>query len=155
MAKERALDLFQLLGQIDRKDYHIWQSLTSEQQKEFSAYMTLMWMAGTTDPFQILMLNEVVNTTLFSLPEHRELMLKLLAVCSNGQSKRYTWVKYKLGGNGTKVKLAIKLLMEHHRYSEKEAEDVYPLYSTAELIELAESQGWQKDELKDLAKELK
>ena len=33
-AKERALDIFQLLGDIDKKNYGLWDKLTDEQKKE-------------------------------------------------------------------------------------------------------------------------
>jgi hypothetical protein len=92
--------------------------------------------------------------SVFALPEHKELMLKLLAVCSNGQRKRYQWVNYK-GTGAKKQKLAIKLLSEHLNVSDREAEDSLRLYSLEELIEAAESEGWQKDEIKELQKEMK
>lgn len=156
MAKDRALDIFTLLEQVDRKNYHIWDSLTEDQRKEFSPLIALRWMAGCTDPVQIIFLNELINPTVFTFgPEKKELLLKLLTVCSNGKPKRYQWINYKLGGSSKKMKKAVELVMNHYRLSPKEAEDSRRLFSDDEILALAEEQGLQKDEMLELKKELK
>lgn len=154
MARERALDIFPLLERIDRKDYGIWSSLNEAQRKEFSALIVMRWMAGTTDPMQLIFLNELVNVLVFSLPNHDELMLKLLTVCSNGQRKRYNWVQYKVVGS-KKVKRSIELIASHYGLSIEEAEDSRRLFSDEEIMTLAEMAGLQKDEITELKKELK
>lgn len=155
MAKERALDVFTLLDQIDKKNYYIWDSLTEEQRKEFSPLIVMRWMAGCTDPAQIVFLNDIVNVSVFSLgSNHKEFLLKLLTVCSNGKTKRYNWVNYKLGGS-KKMKKAVELISTHYRLGPKEAEDTRRLFNDEELLELAEAQGWQKDEIKELQGELR
>lgn len=153
MVKERALDIFMLLDEIDRKNYKLWDSLSEEQKKEFSALVTMRWMSGTTDQRQIIFLNEVVNLAVFNLPEHKELLLKLLIVCSSGSKKRYNWINYKTGGT-KKNKKSVELIAEHYCMSLREAEDTMRLFSTEEIMELGESHGLQKDELKLLKKEL-
>jgi hypothetical protein len=153
MAKERALDIFMLLGEIDKKNYKLWDSLSDDQKKEFSPLVTMRWMAGTTDQRQIIFLNEVVNLAVFSLPEHKELFLKLLTVCSSGDKKRYTWINYKTGGT-KKSKKSVELIAEHYHMSLKEAEDTARLFSGDEIMELGEAHGLQKDELKLLKKEI-
>src|ERR1035437_2530156 len=152
--KTRALDIFTLLEQIDRKNYHIWESLTDEQRKEFSPLITMRWMAGCTDPAQIVFLNDIVNLSVFSLGDHKEFLLKLLAVCSNGKTKRYQWVNYKLGGS-KKLKKSVELIATHYRLGPREAEDTRRLFNDEELIELAEIQGWQTEEITELKKEFK
>jgi len=152
LAKERALDIFMLLGEIDKKNYNVWDSLSEDQKKEFSALVTMRWMAGTTDERQIIFLNEVVNLAVFNLPDHRELLLKLLTVCSSGETRRYTWINYKLGG-AKKNKKAVELIAEHYQMSLRDAEDTVRLFSPDEIMELGEDCGLQKDELKLLKKE--
>jgi hypothetical protein len=153
-AKERALDIFMLLGELDKKNYYIWDALSEDQQKEFSALVTMRWMAGTTDQRQLIMLNEIVNTSVFSLPDRRELMMKLLAVCSSGDKKRYSWINYKLS-SAKKNKMAIQLISEHYGMSIKDAEDTLRLFSADEIMELGEACGLQKEELQLLKKEIK
>jgi hypothetical protein len=151
--KERALDIFMLLGELDKKNYNIWDSLGEDQKKEFSALVTMRWMAGTTDQRQLIMLNEIVNLTVFNLPEHRELLMKLLAVCSSGEKKRYSWINYKVGSS-KKNKRSVELIAEHYGMSMKDAEDSLRLFSVSEIIELGEMHGLQKDEMKLLKKEV-
>lgn len=154
MAKERALDIFGLLGQIDRKNYYIWDDLTDEQRKEFSPLVTMRWLAGCTDPVQLIFLNDIVNVNGFLLGDHKEFLLKLLTVCSNGKQKRYQWINYKIGGS-KKLRKSVELIAAHYRLGPKEAEDTRRLFSEEELIELAEAEGWQKDEIKEIQKEFK
>jgi len=153
MAAERALDIFNLLSEIDRKNYDLWDTLSEEQRKEFSALVTMRWMAGTTDQRQLIFLNEIMNVSVFNIGDHKEFLLKLLTVCASGEKKRYNWINYKLSGS-KKAKLATSLVMSHYRLSAKEAEDVVKLLSPAELMELGEMNGFQKQELKDLKKEV-
>lgn len=154
MSKERQLDIFDLLSKIDKKDFSIWDSLTEAQKKEFSPFIVLRWMAGCNDPVQLIFLNEIVNPLVFTFGDQKEKLLKLLTVCSNGQSKRYSWVNYKLGGS-KKMRKSVELIAHHYRLSPKEAEDSRKLFSDAEILELAEIEGWQKDEIAELKKELK
>lgn len=151
--KERALDIFGLLGDIDKKKYELWDNFTDEQKKEFSPLVTMRWMAGTTSAMQIVFLNEIVNVALFNLPDHPEFLLKLLTVCSDGSPKRYSWINYKMTSSGKKKK-SIELIAEHYNLSFKEAEDSVRLFSNDEIMELGEMYGLQKDELKSLKKEL-
>lgn len=153
--KERALDVFQLLGQLDKKDYQIWDHLKDDQKKEFSALVTMRWMTGTSSAYQLVLLNELVNTTVFAMPEHKELMMKLLAVCSDGSQKRYGWVNYKMASGSKKTKLAVKLIAARYDINESDAQDTLLHFNQEELIEIAESLGWQKDEISELKKELK
>ena len=49
----------------------------------------------------------------------------------------------------------VELVMNHYRLSPKEAEDTRRLFSDEEILELAEAQGLQKDEIKELLGELR
>ena len=151
MAKERALDLFALLGQLDTKDYDAWDNLTEEQRKEFSPYMALRWLMGTRDHRQLVFLNELVNPLVFPLGQHKELMMKLLTVCTDGQRKRYSWRNFK---SSKKPGKALELIMTHYNYGEREAKDALKLLTPADVMELAEQYGWQKEELTALKKEI-
>lgn len=154
MAKERALDIFFLLEQIDRKNYDIWNNLTDEQKKEFSPLVVTRWMAGTTDPLQLIFLNELVNPIIYNLPNHKDLILKLLTVCSSGKPKRYSWINYKIS-KAKKQSMILDLISKQYNFSMKEAEEVRSLFNDEEILELAYLQGLQKEEISLLKKELK
>lgn len=154
MAKERALDIFAVLEQIDKKNYDLWDRFTEEQRKEFSPLVVMRWMAGCSDPFQLILLNEIANILVFPLGDKKELLLLLLTACSNGRSKRYKWVNYKVSSS-KKKKRSIELIAQHYGLALREAEDSAKLFSPEDIMELAELHGLQKDELTELKKELK
>ena len=151
--KERKLDIFMVLSEIDKKNFNLWDSLSEDQRKEFSPLVAMRWMSGTNDPKQIIFLNELVNTSVFDLGSHKELLLKLMTVSSSGSPKRYQWINYKLS-SAKKQKMSIGLIAEHYRVSFREAEDIQKLLSKEEIYELGEIHGLQKEELKNLKKEL-
>lgn len=152
MAAERTLDIFWLLGQLDAKNFDVWAQLTEAQRKEVSPYVILRWLAGCSDPEQLVMLGEVASTCLFDFGDKPEFMLKVLAACTVNGSKRYKWVSPK-GATKSSSK-ALQLIAHTYKMPLKHAADVRPLFTSAEVLELAEAQGWQKDELVDLKKEL-
>jgi len=154
MAKERALDMFEVLARIDQKDYSIWDTLSEDQIKEVSPYMLLRWMTGTNNDKQLIFLNRIVNTLLFSVGnDHKELMLKLLTVSSQGGVKRYKWQNHKtLKKAGTK--LSLQAVKEYTKESERHAIEAMRLYSPQDILEMGEDLGWQPDEIKALKKEL-
>lgn len=150
MAAEKKLDLFWLLGQIDRKNYNLWDQLDADQRKEVSPYVLTMWMAGTNDPEQLVNLGMNVATRIFDFGGKTELLLKMLTAASTGP-KRYEWCAPK---NTKKRKLTVELIAKAYRMPLQHAEEVLPMFSNAELEELAKEQGFQADEMKDLKKEL-
>jgi hypothetical protein len=153
MAKERNLDMFWLLGEMDRHNFDVWDTLNEEQRKEVSPFMLLRWMMGTGDPEQLVMLGEVANLCLFEFGDKKkDLLLKVLTACSVNGPKRYSWKNFK-GGTQT-VPKAIQLIQACYGYTAKQAQDARKLFAAEDIMALAESRGWQKDELKDLQKEL-
>jgi len=153
MPRDRVLDIFVLLKEIDQKNYNAWNSLTDEQQKQFSPLVTMRWMAGTFNEYQLIMLNELVNVLVYPLGNHPEFLLKLLTVCSSNGSKRYSWINYNLSRPKRKG-IAIKLIADHYNLSLKEANETLKLFDSKEIMELGESHGFQKDELRALKKEM-
>lgn len=153
MTTERALDLFWLLGQLDRKKFGLWDTLTEEQQKEVSPYMLLRWLAGNLDePEQVVNLADIAAPVTFDLADKKDLMLDLFAVCTVGGPKRYSWVNFKVA---TKRKgKALGLIAKAYKWPLKHAAEALHMFTTDELIELAQDQGWQADEIKELKKEL-
>lgn len=150
---ERTLDIFWVLNQLDSKNFELWDQLSEDQRKEVSPFVILRWLTGCADPEQLVMLGEVASACLFEFGAKKELMLKVLAACTANGGKRYKWVNPK-GTSKTSSK-ALELIALTYKMSPKQAVEVLPLFTAAEITELAEAQGWQKDELKDLQKELK
>ena len=153
MATERALDLFWLLGQLDKKNFDVWEGLTEEQRKEVSPYMLLRWLAGSIDePEQLVNLADIAAPLTFDLADKKELMLKVFAACTVGGAKRYAWANFKIATK--KKSLARDLIATTYRWSKKQAAEARHMFTNDEILELAQAQGWQADEVKELKKEL-
>ena len=153
MATERNLDIFWVLNQLDSKNFELWDQLTEDQRKEVSPFVILRWLTGCADPEQLVMLGEVASTCLFDFGQKKELMLKIFAACTANGGKRYKWVNPK--GTTKSSSRALELISLTYRMSLKQAAEVRPQFTTDEVVELAIAQGWQKNEITDLQKELK
>jgi hypothetical protein len=150
-AAEKKLDIFWLLGQVDRKNYDLWSQLTEEQRKEFTAYVATMWMAGTDEFEQLTNLGDIAAPCVFDFGKKPELMLKVLTACSVGGPKRYEWCAPKAT---KKHKLAVELIASVYHMPLRHAAEMLPMFTPDELEELARVSGWQPDELKELKKSL-
>lgn len=153
--KKFALDIFAVLDKLNQGDLHLWEKLTEEERKGFSPYIVTRWLSGTSDPMQIIFVNELVNSQIFQLgPSHTELICKLMACCGNRKRQRFQWIADSKGGKKSSS-LALEVLKEYYEYSTREAKEALDVLSSADIYELAEEIGWQPDELKKLKKELK
>lgn len=154
MAKERTfkLDIFSLLGSIDSsRSGDVYAGLSDDERKGFAPLVVMRWMTGTSDERQIMMLNEFVNPYVFPLAKHPHLLMHSLQVASSKRPKRYAWLGVK---GGKKSTLANKAIAEYFDYSAREVNLLNPRPSNAEILQMAEELGWQKDEMTKLKKEL-
>jgi len=153
MAKEFALDIFHLLGQIDKKDTLFYSKLTDEQRKAYSPLVSMRWMSGTSDERQIIYLNELVNRFVFNMGDHKELLFKLQCAASSGTPRRYNWMAAKTSG-GKKNK-GLDIVMQYYDYGVREGKAAMALLGSEDILLMAEELGYQKEELAKLKKELK
>lgn len=152
MAKEYKSNIFDLLTAIDRGTYGLYETLTEVQRKEYSPFVTMRWLTGTTDERQILLINSLVNPHAFSLGKHPSLLTKLLVVANGKTQKRYKFIKAPAKAKSASRKLAV--VMEYYGYSTREAMQVVHLVDAADALQMANGLGWQKDEVTALKKEL-
>lgn len=153
MAKEFALDIFHLLGQVDKKDTLFYSKLTDEQRKAYSPLVTMRWMSGTSDARQIIFLNELMNRFVFQIGDHKELLYKLQCAASSGSPRRYNWMSAKT--SGSKKNKGQDVVMQYYDYGVREAKSVMHLLSSEDILMMAEELGYQKEELAKLKKDLK
>jgi len=152
MSKEFALDIWQLLAAIDKKDTSFFSKLTPEQRKGYSPLIAMRWSTGCNDPKQILHVNELVNRYVFNLGKHPELLYKLQCAASSGIPRRYSWTASK---SKTKKIKGLDIVMEYYDWGVREATAAIKLLSSEDIIAMAEDLGYQKDALSKLKKELK
>lgn len=151
--KEYKLDIFDLLNKLNSKSAgDIYSKLSDEEKKGFAPLIVMAWMSGTSDERQIILLNEFVNSYVFTLAKHPHLLMQLLQVASSKTPKRYQWMSVK---NKAKKAQTLKVIQEYFDMSERESKLMSPQPTPEELISMAEELGWQSDEMNVLKKELK
>jgi len=151
---DNKITIFDILARIDIKDTHFYDDLPEAVQKAEHPLVLMKWMHGTNDPLKVMMLNEMVNPYVFSLHKHKPLVMKMLTICASGNRTRYKWIKMKKGST-VKYPALIDVIKRTFNYSTAKALDVLPLISDADLLAFCEQLGFQKDEYKNIKKEIR
>lgn len=147
------LDIFGLLGKIDKKNSgDIYASLSEDEKKGFAPLVVMRWMSGTSDAQQIMLLNSFINPLVFVLGKHPHLLMRVLQVCSSKVSKRYQWLPVKSKKKNTE---SLKVVGEYLEMSQREVKMLNPFPNDSEIMQMAEELGYDKDVLKKIEKELK
>ena len=156
MASEKTykLDLFGLLSKLDKKQFHIWNNYNESERKEISPLIVMRWLSGTSDKRQIVFLNEIVNKVVFNIGDHKELLLKLLAVANSGVPRRYYWMAQKSSASEKRgAKRSVAALEQYYQCSPKEAKEYLKILEKEDVIEICEALGMQKDEIQLVKRE--
>jgi len=154
METKYKLDIFQMLNSIDRKNDQVFSSLTEEEQKAFQPLVAMRWLSGIKSERQIVFLNEFVNPYIFSLYTHKNLLFKLMTVCTSGTINRYRWNKMNSKKRGNKP-LSVTVIKEYFNYTNIQAIEALSFLSADDILQYATELGWQKDEISKLKQELK
>lgn len=145
--------IMDVLTRIDTCDRDYFDSLSEAQKKTISPYVLMLWMNGCKSPLQILLLNGIVNELIFELPPgHNDLLYKLLMTASDGEPKKYQWVKRKV--KSKKYATCVSILRRKFQCSTREALQYMPSLDYDTLAEYACDLGEQDDTLKKIKKEL-
>ena len=152
------LDIFSVLSYMDENNLGVYAALRDdpEMQKEFErnvSWMLPQWMAGSTNDDDHAALvenfNVLCNDMWFELYGHPELQAKLLACCGVGKTKHKYFKPAKI------TNLGKMLAFLSHKYvdiCEEEVELWVRRSEKADMVQLAEYLGFQKEQVKDLAK---
>ena len=146
------LELADILNALDKKNVDFYKNLTTEQQKQIQPFVLMRFLTGTYNKGQIILVNELVNPYSFSLYTHKDLLWKLLTICTTGKSQRYAWNKTL--SNKSAKPVITQVVQEYFQYNRKDAEQVVSLLSPDDIIQMAEELGWQDDETNKIRKEL-
>lgn len=149
------LDIFDVLANINGNEFNYYSSaLNDEQRKGFVPLVTMKWMLGTSSGNHIKRLNDRVNTYVFPLAKHKELLYQLLCTVTTGKNLRYKYIKT-AGVNVGSKPLSVGIIEEYYQYSTTHALDVLPLFTQEDVVELAEYLGKQPDEILKISNEYK
>ncbi len=123
MTKAHKLDIFAVMGAIDRRDKGFLDRQTPEAKKGFVPIVALRWASaiqgGPAEDY-LLAVNEFANISYHELHEHPELQFKLLTMAGTGRSQRHQWIPVAKQGRSS---TALQRFLEPY----------YPLASAAEI----------------------
>lgn len=113
--KNYSNDIFKVLTEIDKRNFDFFKSYDEKKFNELQPYTLLRWLSsvatGNSEHY-ILKTNEIVNTKLFQLSEHKELLLNMLCSCGIGSWTKHSWIpikKEKIDKDETLIKSFYKL----------------------------------------------
>lgn len=139
------LDVFEVLNNINTKNYNYLSSLDDDIKKQFTPYVVHNWISSTTDPLQMILLQRFVNCRYFELANHPELIYKLFCVTATNRGMRYNWIYKKQSKTDT-----IDIIAKYLRCSKKEAQLREHFFSEADVKEMISDLGYQPSEVKKL-----
>lgn len=152
--KKYNLDIFKVLDKLSQKDAKYFDELSDEDLKSLHPLVLMRWMSGTTEARQVYFLNELVNTMVFPLAKHKQLLLKLLTICGPGKSRRYNWNKAK-GKLTSSTPKCLELVKAQYGLNSARGLDALKVLSNEAIQAIAEHRGLQVDEVREINKELK
>ena len=141
--KER-LDIFEVLREINNKNYKYLDTLDDNLKKSFTPYVVFQWLQSTDEPNQILVLNHI-SPMIFDLQDHPELLFKLFCISSMNKYTRYSWIFPKATKDDS-----IDILSQYLECSPRNAKEYKELYTKDDITKMAQSLGYQDAEIKKL-----
>ena len=123
------LSVFQVLDELEKKNYFLWEQLNENEQKQFHPLVLMQWMRSSGVPATSL---QRVNLNLFSLPKAHQ-MLKL-ATAGTNKGRKWKWEAVK----PTKRDEALKAIQVVYDTNIRGAEQALVLFSEQELDEILE-----------------
>lgn len=140
-------DIFEQLEKIDSFDIEAIKD--EEFFKEFNPYMINKWMAATTNPKRVLLVNELLNSMLFQLHKEKKLLYYLACASSTGP-ERYSWVKRPKNTPDP----VVAVVADYYGISHREAKISLQLLENDDILEMVEDLGLDKKEVKKIKKHL-
>lgn len=104
MAKQYKNDIFEVIKQLDNKNYQYFDTLTDEQKKEIQPYTLMRWLStasGNESNHSIMTItvNEIVNNHFWELSKYKDLQWKLLCACGLKKWMRHQWIPMSKSSN--------------------------------------------------------
>lgn len=151
---DHKFQIFDVLNHLSKKNIKFFDDLSEEDLKAIQPYVLIRWLSGSSNPIQVLLLNEIANQYVFSLQQHKPLLIKLLLSCTSGNTQRYQWSSMAKNANGS-FPAACGVVKQYFGYSTKEAKQALPLLTNDDIMQFAGDIGLQKEDVVKLRTELK
>lgn len=141
---DEKLNIFDVLKQINSKNYNYLNNLPESLRIQFNSYMTYKWLVGTDDPVQIMLIGDYVNDKVLTLAKHPDLLFKLFCTTSD-RHNRYSWIYPKKDSSES-----VKVIAEYLECSYREARLHLNSFTSDDIVQMANELGYQDAEIKKL-----
>lgn len=95
--KSYSINIIDFLKSLDSRDYKRYENLSEEDKKTISPLIIMRWLSSCWDGkltrYYAYVVNEYVNKYFWDLSNHKDLQMKLLAMCGIGQPAGHNWIK--------------------------------------------------------------
>ena len=161
--KQYKLDIKEVLGNIDRKNYSWFSNLSEEEQKAFEPFVIMQFMsAGSNnieDEYFLEMTNEVLNKGFTYTSLNKELFYRLCCVCGTGNKSFHKFIRPVKNKKSDMPNLE-RFFTELYESDFKKNELIllYKInkdHPKSHWEDYAESLDWKPDDIKNLLKEVK
>ena len=145
--KSYSLNIIDFLKSLDSRDYKRYENLPEEDKKTVSPLIIMRWMSscwsGDLTRYYAYIVNEYVNKHFWDLAGHKDLQMKLLAMCGMGKPAGHNWIK----SNAIKVNnKLIELVKIHFGCSDDEADIYLSKLNKDDIEEILAMQGVDEKE---------
>lgn len=156
--KKYKLDIFEVLENIDKRNFNYYATLDDNLKKEFVPFVTMKWLSQVNaspeiSEYYLLMVNDLLNREFWALRNHPELIWKLMCVIGIGQKMRHEWVPMTKQSKTPKLDELFK--KKYPTVGEKELETLRRVATKDAIVRLCEDLGMEKKEHKPYLDELK
>ena len=122
------LSVFQVLSELEKKNYFLWEQLTEAEQKQFHPLVLMKWMNSSgVSPERL----QRVNYRLFSLTKQQQFLK--LATAGMKKSRKWQWTTTKKDQDETEALKAIQFVYDTNI---RQAQQTIEFLTTEELDEI-------------------
>jgi hypothetical protein len=140
-------NIFDLLARLDRGEEDFWHLMSDEEQKDFQPWLIQRWLSSQ----KLELVNEITNPLIGNMD--KEMVWKLFCAIGIPGTRKYKFPKAPRSSS-YKNDPIIGILAAEYRCSRRTAKEYRVLHTDEEIIEMAEGQGMDKDEVKKIKKRL-
>lgn len=151
---QQKVDIFDFLKRVDNSDLSYYDELSEQEKKSLSMVVAARWLACTKNKRQVVLANELVNPFVYKFAtKHRELLYRLMLISSSGTEKRYAWISKKKTVSSRPN--SVKAISQYYGISSDKAEGYLSMFSLEDVIDCADSLGYDEQTIKKIKNEYK
>lgn len=143
--KKYTLNIFDVLDRADRGEVDWYSGLNAEERKEFKPWLIQRWVSSQ----KLQLANEVTNPSIGSIPH--ELAWRLFCAIGIPGTRNY---RFPPTARAAQKDPILELISKSYGVSKKVAKTYLPIFSSEDIMTLAEEQNWEKKEIKALKNRL-